>query len=373
MTLMLKTEDYMPKLHKDVDATRYGIGLIGCGSIANSAHLPAYRKAGLRVSACCDISEAAARSTAQKFDIPFWTTSVQELLEREDVSVIDMAIHPSAREEVLNQIAKIPRPVLCQKPLDMTLDGAKHLASIAAEAGFVLAVNQQARWAPLHKAVKTLLDRGVIGDILNIQHIYRSNQDREGHWFSKLPNALIGDHGIHYFDLCRYFNDSPSGSGNDWSRIHCTTAMMKKQFAIDPLIYSANIEFGPAGGRAHTMAHLFFNDIVRSPRAFGYTWWVDGSEGSIWSTDKSVCMALRNDPSTVHETVISGSWFLDGFLGSMLDLIEAVEFDRAPLVTPEDNFSTLAMTTAAIRSSREGRVVERTELFPEMDEQGVRI
>lgn len=369
MNFNLKTEDYTPKLHKDVDASQYGIGLIGCGSIANSAHLPAYRKAGLRVTACCDINEDAARKTAEKFGIPFWTTSVQQLLEREDVAVIDMAIHPSAREDVLKQIAKMPRPVLCQKPLSMTLDDAKKLAAIAAEAGIVLAVNQQARWAPVHKAVKTLLDRGIVGDILNIQHIYRSNQDRDGHWFSKLPNALIGDHGIHYFDLCRYFNGSSSGCGSDWSRLHCTTAMMKKQFAIDPLIYSANIEFGPAGGRAHTMANLFFNDIVRSPRAFGYTWWVDGSEGSMWSTDKQIYVALRNDPSAVHETVVSGSWSPDGFMGSMLDLIEAAEFGRAPLVMPEDNFSTLAMTTAAIRSSREGRVVERKELLGEAEAQ----
>ena len=42
----------------------YGIGLVGCGGIVNYAHLPAYRKAGLRVVACYDQNREAAERTA---------------------------------------------------------------------------------------------------------------------------------------------------------------------------------------------------------------------------------------------------------------------------------------------------------------------
>jgi len=42
----------------------YGIGVVGCGGIVNYAHLPAYRRAGLRVVACYDQNREAAERTA---------------------------------------------------------------------------------------------------------------------------------------------------------------------------------------------------------------------------------------------------------------------------------------------------------------------
>lgn len=358
----LQTEDYMPAVAEGVDPGKYGIGLIGCGSIANTAHLPAYRKMGFRVVACCDVSETAARSTAEKFDIPYWTTDVARLLERDDVAIIDMAIHPDARLAVMQAIAKAPRPVLCQKPLAMTLEEARLLGEEAKRAGIKLGVNQQARWAPSHQALKVLLERGTIGEAYSIQHVMRSYQDQADQWWAKVANFNIVDHGIHYLDLCRYFANV-AALGTDWSRLHCTTARLKEQHAVDPLIYAANVEFGPRGGRNALMASLQFNNIVQTRRAHSYTWWIDGTKGSIWGNHKEVFVSFADNPSTVHDIQLKGTWFPDGFAGSMSDFIAAVDQGRDPAVTPEDNYGTVAMTTAMVISSKEGRVVERTELL----------
>ena len=59
-----------------------------------------------------------------------------------------MALHPAARKETLQAISHAPRPVLTQKPLHMEYSLAEELIAIAEEAGILLAVNQQARWAP---------------------------------------------------------------------------------------------------------------------------------------------------------------------------------------------------------------------------------
>lgn len=355
----IRPEDYLPGKKRIADVNKYGIGLIGCGSIANSAHLPAYRKYGLTIAACCDVNEEAARATAAKFDIPFWTTDVSELLAREEVGVIDLAIHPEPRLDVLKLIGESPRPVLCQKPLSLDLAHAALLGREAARLGIVLGVNQQARWAPAHRALKIALEQDLIGEVYSIHHYMRSFQDQAGWWWTNMSNFNIVDHGVHYADLCRYFNPYPE----EWSRVHCTTAQLNRQNAVDPLIYAANVEFGPKGGRNPLMASLHFNNIVKASRSHSNTWWIDGTEGSLWCTQDTLYMALNKHKNVVHEIKLKGSWFPDAFAGSMLAFMTALEEGQPPPVTAEDNLQTVAMTTAMVVSSREGCVAERADVL----------
>ncbi|CAN7550008.1 Gfo/Idh/MocA family protein [Paenibacillus sp. LjRoot56] len=360
----IRPEDYLPRKQHIPDLKKYGIGLIGCGTIANTAHLPAYRKYGLHIAAVCDVNEEAARMTAQKFDIPYWTTDVNELLQNDEVGLIDLAIHPEPRLEVLKLIGKAPRPVLCQKPLALNLEHAQVLSQEVNRLGIVLGVNQQARWAPAHKALKMVLEQDLIGDVYSIHHEMRSFQDQAGKWWTKMQNFNIVDHGVHYVDLCRYFNPNPE---EEWSRVHCTTAQLKQQNAIDPLIYSANVEFGPKGGRNPLMASLLFNNIAKANRSHSNTWWIDGTEGSLWCTQETLYMALNKHKNVVHEIKLKGTWFPDAFAGSMLAFMTAIEEGKRPPVTPEDNLQTVAMTTSMVISSQEGCVVERSDVLKGSD------
>ena len=181
-------------------------------------------------------------------------------------------------------------------------------------------------------------------------------------WWTSLANFNIADHGVHYLDLCRFFAASPMAGCREWTRLHCTTAMLPDQNGPDPLIYSANVEFGDVGGRVGLMASMQFNNIVRASGAHGYTWWMDGTEGSVWGTSSEVSWVRADDPSSVHTIPIEGAWFNDAFQGPLGDLIAAAEFGHEPAVTPRDNLNTIAMTAAAIRSSKSGRVVAREEV-----------
>ena len=60
--LRLTPEDYRPQ---PPSGRHYRIGLIGCGGIANGAHLPAYRDFGYEVVACSDIDPSAAVEATQ--------------------------------------------------------------------------------------------------------------------------------------------------------------------------------------------------------------------------------------------------------------------------------------------------------------------
>jgi rhodanese-related sulfurtransferase len=71
--------------------TIVGVGVIGAGTWARSAHLPGYaRDPRCRVVAVCDVEIDRARDAARAFDVPTATADAEEILRRDDVDLVDV-------------------------------------------------------------------------------------------------------------------------------------------------------------------------------------------------------------------------------------------------------------------------------------------
>ena len=174
-----------------------------------------------------------------QFGIPYWTTDVDALLARPDVDVIDLAVHASQRRPLIARIAAAGKPVLSQKPFALNLEDARAMVEACARAGVPLMVNQQARWAPGHAALRRVLDAGVLGHVYSILHVQRSWQDEPGSWYVRMPDFNIVDHGIHWIDLSRHF------TGLTPRRVSATTTMVPGQAAVSPIIYTIALQYAP--------------------------------------------------------------------------------------------------------------------------------
>ncbi|MDE0464587.1 MAG: Gfo/Idh/MocA family oxidoreductase, partial [Caldilineaceae bacterium] len=118
MFVDMQSEDYQPVLPSDL---RHGIGIVGCGITVREAQVPAYKKAGYHVVACCDRIEERAHSVAASFGIPLVTTDVRELLSHPEVQIVDLAVHAHQRLPLVEQIADAGKHILSQKPLAPSL------------------------------------------------------------------------------------------------------------------------------------------------------------------------------------------------------------------------------------------------------------
>ncbi len=346
--LDLKPKDYAPK---PPIGQRLKIGLVGCGDIANSAHLPAYRDFGYDVVACKDIDAQAVESTCSRWRIPRGSTSLATLLDDPAVEVVDLAVHANVRSEVLLEIAAAGKPILSQKPLAMDWASAQHMVRGVERAGMPLMVNQQARWAPAHQAIKVLLDRGVCGPLYSVAHVRRSWQDHPDRWWRQLQDFNVVDHGVHYIDLARYF------TGRSPDAVSCTTSRVPGQLAVSPLCHSLLMHFD--SGDLLCTEH--FNNIVPSPAAHADTWYLDGVEGSIVGTQKWVEVSRKDAPDRRVRFPIEGRWFPDAFGGSMAEMMTAVTEGREPLTSGRDNLKSIKIAFAAVRSSEEVRTVRLSE------------
>ncbi|MCW5946174.1 MAG: Gfo/Idh/MocA family oxidoreductase [Fimbriimonadales bacterium] len=321
-----------------------GIALLGCGEIVNIAHLPAYNAAGLNIVACFDLDQEAAAKTAEKFAIPNVCNSLEEMLARKDVQIIDIAIHIEGRKEAFELCAKAGKNVLLQKPVAHSYFDAKEYVRIADENKIAYAVNQQARWAGTHLLIKRWIQGGAIGEVEFIRFDMSGWQDDPATWYVKCPDFTLVDHGIHYFDLLRFF------AGSDALRVKAIQRRSRNQVNIAPTMYAAVVDFESGAIASHT-----FNNKVETREAWRMSIQVDGDEGSIEADFNTV--KLKRKDGTQIEHAPTSKWFPDAFLGPMSDLMDAIAERREPSISGKSNLGTMKLLMGALESAERGQAV----------------
>jgi len=348
--IVLQPKDYLPTPPPKND---YSIGAIGCGNIARNAHQKAYQTCGYRTVACYDIKREAAESMAKQFGIATVCRSIEEICQCPEVQIIDLAVHANVRRKVMEQIVKHAGKqllgVFSQKPFAMNLDDAKAMVRMCKRRGLTLMVNQQARWAPMHRALRHIIDTAALGHVYCITHFQRSFQDNPNSWVSKLRNFNIVDHGCHYIDIIRYL------AGKEPARIKATAAMQPGQAAVTPMCHTILCEFKP---KDQLMAMSHFNNIIRVPQMHRYEWFVDGTDGSAMANRDEVAISLKATPDHVQTYQLKGAWFPDAFGGSMGEMMAALCEKREPMTSGEDNLNTIRIVEAAVVSSKMGEAVK---------------
>lgn len=191
------------------------IGLVGAGWVTQH-HLAAWAslRDEARVVAIADPDLAAARSRAREFGVEGVFASAQEMFERVPLDAVDVATPREFHAPVVRLAAAKGWPVLCQKPLAPTLDEA--LALLDEVAGRCrLMVNENWRFRPYYRELKSWLSEGRIGDVVQVQMTLLSAgllPDAQGvlpalarqPFLATLDRALVMEILIHHIDTLRF-------------------------------------------------------------------------------------------------------------------------------------------------------------------------
>lgn len=195
-------------------AKKLRVGIIGAGNIATSAHLPSYQQLTdiVEVVAIADIVPERAQAAAEKFGIPQYFASVEELLANVDVDYIDICTWTAAHAPVCIAAAKAGKNILCEKPLAATLEQGLAMEKAVKEAGvqFMLAV--VTRYGAEQQKVRELYAEGVFGEIYAAKTLYVRRRGTPGGWFTDKELAGGGpvlDIGVHAIDRTWYLMDRP--------------------------------------------------------------------------------------------------------------------------------------------------------------------
>ncbi len=142
-------------------------GIVGCGGIANSKHLPSIQKVGLcEMVAFCDIVEEKARESCKKYgtaDAKVFT-DYREML-KEEMDVVFVCTPNRSHSEITVAALESGRHVLCEKPMAINYEEALKMVDAQKRTGKVLSIAYQNRYRPDSLCLKEMCDRGDLGDV----------------------------------------------------------------------------------------------------------------------------------------------------------------------------------------------------------------
>lgn len=337
----------LPYAPRDPKRYRPAIALIGCGGISQ-IHLRAYRAAGYRIAAICDVDEAKAEARRAEFypDAKVYS-DYRAVLRRDDVEVVDIATHPEQRVPIIRAALDARKHVLSQKPFVVDLDLGARLIALAHRRGCKLAVNHNGRWAPHFSYLRHAVAAGVLGDVMSARFSVQWNHD----WiadtaFNEVRHIILYDFGIHWFDLtsCLF-------APNRARSVYASFARAKGQRAKPGLLAQAQIDFD---GAQASFAFDGFTRFGAQDRTF-----VVGTKASLSCAGRDL-EAQRVEVHTEKGCAVpdlKGTWFTTGFHGTMAELLCAIEEKREPYHSAESSLAGLSLCFAAVASAETGKPV----------------
>jgi len=348
------------------DRKDWRIGCIGSGFIMNDCHLMAYDKAGFNPVAIASRTQANAAKCAEQHKITTVHESIELLLNDESIEVLDLAVPPDNQLDIIKTACErgIVKGILAQKPLGSNYAEATEAVDACEKAGITLAVNQNMRFDQSVRAGKTLLNNGSIGepvlatiDMRGIPH-WMPWQERQG-W------VTLRIMSIHHMDTFRYWFGDPE-------RIYCSVRTdPRTQFTHKDGIATYILEYS-SGLRAIAIDDTWTGPAREgAPADIGIEWRIEGLDGLAkgdigwcqdpYTTPSSISYATKGD-NEFNSPIWSESWFPDAFIGTMAQLLIALETGEEPAIGGRDNLKTMALVEAAYLSSEEHRAVELNEI-----------
>jgi predicted dehydrogenase len=277
------------------------IGLMGCGTVAGYGHIPAILATpGLQLAALYDPDDNRLAAIRREHgDIPAFNTPDAFFDSGLDAVVITSPA-PNHYENVADA-ARRSLPVLCEKPLAISLDEAQSIVDLMDRAGLPLYVAFNYRFSPCALDIKRLVAEGAIGDVRSLRLIYDwnlhgkyvitesgeqiENPRRRGRM---LEGGPMIDCGVHQIDLARWWLDS------DVARQQSVGVWVDEYEAPDHMYLHLDHENG-----AHTLVEISFSytHTAKEPRSH-FVYELIGTEGVIRYNREEQVFELRSSRET---------------------------------------------------------------------------
>ena len=144
----------------------FGIGIIGCGKIAQVRHIPEYADhKDAKLLGFYDINLERAKELAAKYGGTAYAT-VEELLKNPEIDAVSVCAANVAHAELTIQALNAGKHVLCEKPMATTVEECEAMVEAAKKNGKYLMIGQNQRLAKAHATAKKLIDDGLIGKVV---------------------------------------------------------------------------------------------------------------------------------------------------------------------------------------------------------------
>jgi predicted dehydrogenase len=348
----------------------YTIALIGCGRISFK-HIEGFADNAdrLKLIAACDPIKNRAEEKEKEYKKVFPNANVavytdyREMLANQKPDIVTIATESGKHFEIAVDCLEAGCHVICEKPMALSTKDADEMIAVAKKNKRELAVGFQNRFnAPIQK-LRTALETGRFGRILNGMVQIRWNRNEA--YYAEAPwrgtweqdGGTLMNQCTHGIDLLQWM------MGEDAIRVQAQTRRFMRPIEAEDF-GAAIVEFkSGAVGIIEGSANVYPTNLNETLSVFGEkgsavvgglavnkleTWRFADSD-SVGDTEEKMLNPNEKDPPTVYGF---------GHTALFKDFVEAIEADREPLVSGKNGKKALEIILAIYKSQKTGKPVD---------------
>lgn len=367
------------------------VAIIGCGMIANKAHIPAWKSHSDRceVVAVCSHNPATAEQTAGRWDIPHVYPDAESMLRAERPDIVSVCAPNGLHKSMTLLALSYGANVFCEKPVALSYADAREMYGAAAAAGKALMACQVLRCSSEYRFARECWENGTLGDVYYSEFslIRRRGVPKWGEFHRKSASGggVFCDLGVHMVDAALWVSGNPrvkavSGCASSYlaKNEHGVLTSLKESGApagvFTQKVYRPEEfeveEFAAGCIRLENGGSLNFKTswAVNLPNEYRMT--LSGTKAGLLLPEMKLLSTMGRYQADISprlfpdEEPYAGEAFPGHFVlaGNLLDHV----LEDAPLmVQPEQTLEVTAVIEAFYRSAAENREVALSEITGE--------
>lgn len=182
-------------------------GLIGAGGIAQAYAQAFTQSECCQLVAVADVREESAKALAEIVSGKAYN-DYKVLAENETLDAIIICTPPKSHPEIACYFMERKVPVLCEKPLCLTVAEAEKMIATAKENGVQFTMASKFRYCEDVIKAKGIVASGILGDVIQFENAFTAKVDMSKRWNSDAEisgGGVLIDNGTHSVDIIRYF------------------------------------------------------------------------------------------------------------------------------------------------------------------------
>lgn len=299
--------------------------------------------------------EQTAKKFAEDYEVPFWTTNMEEAIAREDVDIVCISLPNNIHEEAVMLCCKHKKAVMITKPLGRNAAEAKRMLEAVEKAGIFNGYLEDLVYTPKFIKAYESVQNGALGRILWAKS-RETHPGPHSDWFWDLEQAgggCILDLGCHCVEIGRSY----IGKDIKPVEVMCwADTQVKPIDAEDHAIGLVKYENGAIG--QFEVSWTFRGGLDLRDE-------VMGTEGTIWvnnflRTGLEMFTTGKGANYVAEKAESNTGWLFPvgdelnelGYNHMFMDMLNSLEQGNAPKETFYDGYVVNAILDAAYRSAK---------------------
>ena len=331
------------------------ISVLGCGRIGrmHADNIAAHPRAEL--AGVFDIDGPSAEDVAERHNVANFATA-DEAITSDAVDGVLIATPTSTHVEFLETSVKAGKPVLCEKPIDLSLARVDALKERIAGTDVPIMLGFVRRFDPGHSAARQAAACGEIGELHQVI-ITSRDPGMAPDAYIETSGGIFRDMTIHDLDLARFL------LGEEIAEVFATGSrlvapeLMKRCDDFDTVVVTLVTDSGKQA-------------VITNSReaVYGYDQRVElfGSGGMLISENRREHLMTRHVAGSTNVAAPLQHFFIERY-GEAFDaeighFVESIESGAPVPVGFEDGRIALLLADACFRSVAEGRTIKTSEI-----------